>query len=235
MTRVQIPVFGVLLLFVLSACAVDFEPEPADENTESVLETSLEVLAQAGPVIRSFVANGSGCRNVEDPIVDGNSVTLVLADYVAAKNGPGIDRATCDVAVEVDLPAGVTVSLNDVTYKGFSRGVNARSSFFREYFFAGDFAGDRRFTVIDYDGAGRADFVQNDSDAYSTRGGEFTARDRVLSVRESCGGDVVWRVNTALTVRNDENSSSSLASIDTVTATNRFHVTFQFGPYESCN
>lgn len=234
MTRVRIQVPGVLLLMLSSACAVDdVEPGAQAADEDSVSGMSLEVLA--GPVIRSFVANGSGCRDVGDPIVEGNRVTLVLADYVAQKEGLGIARATCDVAVEVALPPGLTVSLNDVVYRGSTRGESSRSSFFREYFFAGDFSGDRRFTVIDYDAAGRPDFVQNDSDAYTLRAGEFTALDRVLSVAESCGEDVIWRVNTALTVRNDDDSSSSLTAIDTVTATNRFHITFDFGTPRSCD
>lgn len=237
MTRTQIP--GVLLLLVLSGCAADgFGPESAaaEEDMQSVSGTSLELLAQDGPVIRGFVADGSGCRDVGSPIVVGNSVTIVLEDYVAAQEGPGISRATCDVAVEVDLPPGLTVSLNEITYRGFSRGTSARSSFFREYFLAGDFVGDRRFTVIDYDAAGRPHIVQNDSDAYSSRLGEFTALDRVLSFGESkCGEDTVWRVNTALTVRSEADHSSALTSIDTVTAVNRYHVTFDFGPFRNCN
>ena len=225
MRRYAVP--GVVLSLMLSACALDPQPSLSTASMEQSSRPSLESLAVTDPVIRGFVAAGSGCKSLGTPVIAGNTVTIILTDYIAGEEGLGISRATCDVAVAIDLPPGFTISLDDVIYRGFADGSRARSTFFREYFFAGDFIGDRRFTVIDYDAAGTPDTVQNDSDDYTSDFGEFTARDRIRSGH--FGGSIVWRANTAFTVRNDAANSFSLASIDTVDLANRYFAMFRFG------
>lgn len=195
---------------------------------------TLEDLVEEGHFVRGFIADGSGCAMFEEPVISGNSVTLVLADYIAAKDGVGFDKATCDLAVEVELPPGNTVSFDSVTYRGFSDAFDASTTFYREYFFAGEFSGDRRFTVVDYDGYGVGTVLQDDSDDYISDFGEFTARDNTVSIAESpCGGVAVYRTNTALTVRNPLATSSSFAAIDTVDITNKRFITFDV-VVESC-
>jgi hypothetical protein len=202
---------------------------------ESGQAMTLENLLVASPIIRGFVADGTGCRTLGDPVINGNAITFILTDYIAEKEGTGLARATCDLAVEINLPAGVTISLDDVIYRGFSDGSRSRSTFFREYFFAGMFLGDRRFTVVDYDPVGKSTIIQNDSDSYTSTFGEFSARDQVLSVGTSpCGMAVIWRSNTALSVRNTAAASFSLASIDTVDVTNKQFITFNFGSPRGC-
>jgi len=196
---------------------------------------TLESLLAAAPIIRGFVADGTGCATLGTPVINGNSITFILTDYVAEKEGTGLARATCDLAVEINLPAGVTISLDDVIYRGFADGSRARSTFFREYFFAGTFFGDRRFTVVDYNAAGVPTIVQNDSNSYTSNFGEFTSRDQVLSVGASpCGMPVIWRANTSISVRNTAASSFSLTSIDTVDVTNKQFITFDFGSPRGC-
>jgi hypothetical protein len=222
---------GVVVFVMFSACAVDdvgVESSASKSDLKPISGVDLEILTQATPIVRGFVAAGSGCKSLGTPVVTGNTVTITLTDYIAEQEGTGISRSTCDVAVEIDLPPGVTVSLDDVTYRGFSGGFSARSTFFREYFFAGDVFGDRRFTVIEYDRAGTPHIGQDDSDDYTSDAGKFTALDRIRSVRFG-GGVVVWRANTAMTVRNDVADSFARASIDTVELTNRYFVTFRFG------
>jgi Domain of unknown function (DUF4360) len=223
---------AVLLSLLATACAVDAGPETGDEVTSASNKLSFELDSQ---FIRGFIADGTGCRTVGDPIVGDNTVTFILADYIAEKEGTGLARATCDVAVAVALPPGLSISLDEVVYRGFTDGSSARSTFFREYFFAGQFLGDRRFTVIDYDAGGNASVLRNDSDQYMSTFGEFTALDEVLSVGVSpCGEEVVWRANTALSLRNTRRSSFSLSSIDTVDIENQFFVTFRFRPFNNC-
>lgn len=227
---------GFVLLLMFSACGADtaeVEARQSDLGVQPLSGTDLERLAQDPPVIRGFVAAGSGCRSLGPPVVAGNTVTIVLDGYIAQHDGPGIARATCDVAVELTLPSGLSVSLDDVVYRGFSGGSLARSTFFREYFFAGDFTGDRRFTVSDYDAGGSPHMIQNDSDAYTSDFGEFTSLDRISSAR--LGGKLIWRANTALTIRNDSASSFGLASLDTVDAVRRHFVMFRFGSLVSGN
>lgn len=197
--------------------------------------TQLEDLAGKGESIRGFTADGSGCAVVGDPIVAGDSITLILVDYVVEKNGVGFDRASCDLAVEVSLPQGVTISLDSVVYRGFADGFDSRSTFYREYFMADKFIGDRRFTVVAYDSAGTPTVLRDDSDDYMSDYGEFKARDLVLNAAQaSCGGSAVYRTNTSLSVRNPLSTSSSYASIDTVDVHNQYYVTFEFG-LDSCD
>jgi hypothetical protein len=197
--------------------------------------TTLENLNLVSPIIRGFVADGTGCSTLGDPIINGNTITFILTDYIAEKEGTGRDRATCDIPVDVDPPPGVTISLDDVIYRGFADGSLSRSTFFREYFFAGVFLGDRRFTVIDYNAAGVPNVIRNDSDNYMSDFGEFTALDEVMSVGASkCGEPAIWRANTSLSVRNNVAASFSLTSIDTIDVSNQYFITFDFGNPRGC-
>jgi hypothetical protein len=212
----------IATISLASACT-SLEAEPTSDVSEQALLVDSEF-------IRGFIADGTGCRTIGDPIVNGNSVTFILTDYTAELDGRGLARATCDFAVEIALPPGLTISLDDVVYRGFADGSDARSTFYREYFFAGEFIGDRRFTVQQYSASGNVTVVQDDSSDYTTSFGEFTALDEVLSFgRSRCGETVVWRANTALSVRNTRTTSFSLASIDTVDVQNQHFVTFDFG------
>ncbi len=228
---------GLLVCLLTPACA---GAEGSDLGQAAVGESrqpsmTLESMVAASPIIRGFVADGTGCATLGDPVINGNSITFILTDYIAEKEGTGLARATCDLAVEINLPAGVTISLDDVIYRGFADGSRARSTFFREYFFAGTFFGDRRFTVIDFGPTGTPTIVQNDSDSYTSSFGEFTARDQVLSVGTTpCGAPVIWRSNTSLSVRNSAATSFSLTSIDTVDVTNKQFITFDFGSPRGC-
>jgi hypothetical protein len=210
---------------IASIVASSFAVSEAPSN---IME--LQELMEEGHFIRGFVAGGTGCAMVGGPVIDGNSITLILTDYVVEKEGRGIDQATCDLAVELDLPAGLTTSLDSVTYRGFADAVDATSTFYREYFFADEFIGDRRFTVVDYDTIGDPHVLRDDSDNYVSEFGEFTARDETKSIAHSpCGGLVLYRTNTALSVRNLSPESISLISIDTVDVTNEYFVTMTFG------
>lgn len=225
----------VLMSALIPACADYGEESDVGVDTEELKGPTLETLMLDSPIIRGFVADGTGCSTLGDPIIQGNTITFILTDYIAAKEGTGLARATCDIAVEIDLPQGVTLSLDDVIYKGFADGSNARSQFFREYFFAGVFVGDRRFTVIDYNVAGVPNIIRNDSDDYMSDFGEFTSQDSVLSVGASpCGEQAIWRANTSLSVRNNAASSFSLTSIDTIDVANQYFITFDFGPVSNC-
>jgi hypothetical protein len=213
---------AVCVLSWTAACSTA-DPEPAIEVTD-------EPLLLDSQFLRGFIADGTGCATIGDPVIAGNSVTFILTNYIAELTGRGLDRATCDFAVEVSMPPGLTVSLDAVVYRGFADGADARSTLYREYFFAGEFIGDRRFTVQQYDAVGNVTVIQDDSDDYVNDFGEFTSLDEVLtSGRTPCGETTIWRANTALSVRNFRTTSFSLASIDTVDVRNEFYVTFDFG------
>lgn len=229
-------VTAVLALLLTPACAELGDEPGAGEDGPSVSSTSLEMLTLESPIIRGFVADGTGCDTLGDPVIQENTITFILTDYIAEKEGTGLARSTCDIAVEIDLPPGVTISLDNVIYKGFADGLSARSTFFREYFFAGVFLGDRRFTVYDYNSSGVANKIRDDSDEYLSDFGEFTALDTVLSVGASpCGEPAIWRANTSLSLRNNTSAAFSLASIDTVDVENQEFITFRYKPPRHCD
>lgn len=224
-----------LISLLATACADVGDESDIGDETQASKTNTLESMMLDAPIIRGFVADGTGCATLGDPVIQGNTITFILTDYIAAKEGTGIARATCDIAVEIDLPAGVTISLDDVIYRGFADGLSTRTQFFREYFFAGVFVGDRRFTITDYNNLGVGNPIRDDSDDYVIEFGEFTALDEVLSVGASpCGGEVIWRANTSLSVRNSTAASFSLTTIDTVDVANQYFVTFDFGPPRGC-
>jgi hypothetical protein len=223
---------ALLMSLLTAACG---NPDGPDVGASRQPVATLEQMIVDAPIIRGFVADGTGCATIGEPVINGNTITFILTDYIAEKEGTGLARATCDIAVEIDLPAGVTLSLDNVIYRGFADGSLSRSTFFREYFFAGMFLGDRRFTVIDYNAIGTPIVIRNDSDDYMSDFGEFTALDEVLSVGASpCGEPAIWRANTSLSVRNNAAGSFSLSSIDTVDVQNQYFITFDFGLGRNC-
>ena len=180
-------------------------------------------------VIRGSIVEGTGCHTAGAPIVNGNAVTFILQDYVAQRSGRGQERATCHLAVDVSLPPGIGIALDNVVYHGFADGSNARTTFSRDYQFASQVREHKRATVQEYDTDGNVTLVQDDSDQYTTEFGEFTVSDELLNIgRPVCGRNATWRAKTGLTARNFDATSFSLASIDTVDIGNRFSATFEF-------
>jgi Domain of unknown function (DUF4360) len=185
-------------------------------------------------VIRGFIVRGDGCSTLGDPLVNGNTVTFILGDYVAQRAGRGTDKASCDLVVEVSLPAGTGLNLDEVVYRGFADGSDSRTAFSRQYHFGGQVHGRKRTTVQEYDAEGNATLVRDDSDQYTSEFGEFTAADVIPSVGPAvCGRRAKWRANTTFSVQNSQDSSFSLASIDTVDLESQFTATFEFLP-QSC-
>jgi hypothetical protein len=130
---------------------------------------------------------GTGCpQGTAQAVLSGNRVSILFDAYVAeTDHGRSFDRKTCDFAVPVRVPAGITVGLIQVDYRGFAnvpRGGFAEFS--AEYFFAGH-VGPRQ----------RRSFYENTSR-------DFLLRHRLGAVVWSqCGADVILRANTSAMAR----------------------------------
>jgi len=121
---------------------------------------------------------------------DKKSVSVLFDDYIAEAGGQGqrnFSRKKCDLAFGLKVPSGISVSLIDADYRGFTDLPNrAKASFTRDYFFAG---------------------TRGPSLSKSWRGArsdDFTIKDRLnvfANVWSPCGADVILRSKTAATVR----------------------------------
>lgn len=229
------------VLSVLAASAV--------VSSAPVEQLTLAELEEAGDIfIRGFIAEGSGCRTLGEPLIAGNSITFLLQNYSASREGNGASaRVDCNIAVEVDLAPGLNVSLDRVIYKGYAEGFKgsgrrslAQTQFSRSYFLAGNPESDFRATIIkwrDFDDiiSIKEERPRGTFGTFDIAFNEFTAQDLVATFAQPrCGQPSVWRANTSLTARSRGTDSYAVIQIDTVDVANEFFVTFNFGSLERC-
>ena len=133
---------------------------------------------------------------------DAKSLSLLFDQYqvaVGGETGKGFDRKSCNIAIPVHVPQGLSVSILKIDFRGFNHlPQSAASQFNVEYFFAGTRgpAFQRKFR-----GPLDEDYVINN---------ELTAEAIVWS---GCGADVNLRTNSSMRVSTVSNREA-MASID---------------------
>jgi hypothetical protein len=149
---------------------------------------------------------GTGCKpgSVSATLSpDSKELSILFSEYeveVDGKNRTG--RKTCNVAIPVHVPQGLSVSILQIDYRGYNslpRGANAQLS--AEYFFAGA-QGPK--VVRDFNG------VLDD---------EYTVTDKLLAsaiVWSACGADVNLRANTAMRVKTGFQGGQALSTVDSI-------------------
>lgn len=133
---------------------------------------------------------------------DAKSLSLLFDEYqvsVGGETGKSFDRKSCNIAIPVSVPQGMSVSILKIDYRGFNflpRG--ATSQFNVEYFFAGTRgpAFQRKFY-----GPLNDDYLIHN---------ELTAQAIVWS---GCGADVNLRTNSSMRVSTVYNGEA-MSSID---------------------
>ena len=133
---------------------------------------------------------------------DAKSLSLLFDQYqvaVGGDTGKSFDRKSCNIAIPVHVPQGMSVSILKIDYRGFNflpRG--ASSQFNVEYFFAGTRGPSfqRKFY-----GPLNDDYLIHN---------ELTAEALVWS---ACGADVNLRTNSSMRVGTTSNQEA-MASID---------------------
>lgn len=148
---------------------------------------------------------GSGCPGGSVSATlspDAKSLSLLFDSYAVeagGSTGKSFDRKSCNVAIPVHVPQGLSISILAIDYRGYNNlPVGANSQFSVEYFFAGTrgptFA--RRFN-----GPLDADYlIQN----------QLTAQAIVWS---ACGADVNLRTNSSIRVTTRANRQA-MATVD---------------------
>lgn len=133
---------------------------------------------------------------------DAKSLSLLFDQYqieVGGSTGKSFDRKSCNIAIPVHVPSGLSVAVLKIDYRGFNRLPAAATSQFNvEYFFAGTRG--PAFQRV-FRGALESDYLINN---------ELVAESMVWS---RCGEDVNLRTNSSMRVKT-VGGKEAVSSID---------------------
>lgn len=153
--------------------------------------------ANSAPNITIDVAtfNGSGCpigTAVAAISPDNEAITLIYSDYLVELSGPVMEN--CTVALQLDIPQGLSVSLVGSDYYGFKRMTSGTTgSLWTSYRFQGDSPVNRTFNL---------------SGATGTQGANWARSETLVAVTWSpCGEDRLLIANSRLTIAGSGSSS----------------------------
>ena len=178
----------------------------------------------SGVTIEGVGYAGNGCPAGSASVVlspDKKSVSVLFDEYIAEAGGQGqrtFDRKKCDIAFGLKIPNGISVSMIDADYRGFTDlPRRAQATFTRDYFFAG------------------SQGPSLNSRWNGSRSNDFLIKDRLgvlANVWSPCGADVILRSKTAATVRT-QRGNDALMMVDSIDlrAKTVFRYNFQ---YRSC-
>jgi len=148
---------------------------------------------------------GTGCPDGTVSVTlspDQKSLSLLFDQYqveVGGETGKSFDRKSCNIAIPVFVPQGLSVSILKIDFRGFNHLPKYGSSQFNvEYFFAGTRGPAFR---RDFRGPLDEDYLINN---------ELKAEAIVWS---GCGADVNLRTNSSMRVKTVSNKEA-MASID---------------------
>jgi hypothetical protein len=134
---------------------------------------------------------------------DQKSLSLIFDQYevsAGGSTGRSFDRKSCNVAIPVHVPQGMSVSVLSVDYRGFNHLARGASSQFNvEYFFAGGRGPAFRRSFY---GPLDADYTINNPLSISAM------------VWSACGADVNLRTNSSMRVSTVGNAEA-LSTVDT--------------------
>jgi hypothetical protein len=169
--------------------------------------------AQTGLTLGNPTYGGTGCPSgTADVALNGQTLSILYSQFQAEAGGArSFDRKSCNLAIPVHVPNGLSVSVVSVDYRGFNGLPGGASSVFRvEYFFAG--------------GTGPV-FNQTFN---GPRQQDFTIRNTIVAaanVWSACGQDVTLRTNASIRVTTS-GGQQAMATVDTtdVNAAIIFHL-----------
>jgi hypothetical protein len=174
--------------------------------------------AQTGLTLGVPTYGGTGCPSGTAAVaLSGQTLSILYDQFVAEAGGPTgrtFDRKSCNLAIPVNVPNGLSVSIVSVDYRGYNGLPSGANSVFRvEYFFAG--------------GTGPV-FNQTFT---GPRQQDFTVRNNIVAaanVWSACGQDVILRTNASIRVTTT-GGQQALATVDTtdVNAAIIFHLQYR--------
>jgi len=171
----------------------------------SALMLSAPVFASGDISLGEPGYGGTGCPDGTVSVTlspDQKSLSLLFDQYqlsVGGETGKSFDRKSCNIAIPVHVPQGLSVSILKIDFRGFNHlPQSATSQFNVEYFFAGTRGPSFR---RDFRGPLDEDYLINN---------ELAAQAVVWS---GCGADVNLRTNSSMRVKTVSNREA-MASID---------------------
>ncbi len=179
------------------------------------------VLLSLGSAYRQNLAlgepayGGTGCpQGTARAVLGSNNTTLTLLfdryEAVAGGNGRLFDRKSCNLAIPLRVPAGYSVSILAIDYRGFNHLPAAAESTFRaEYFFAGSTGPIFSRTFV---GPRSQDFLISNRLAVASQ------------VWSSCGTDVILRANSSIFVRTSRQQAMATVDTEDVAAAQVYHL-----------
>lgn len=162
------------------------------------------VVAVAQVQIGEPAYGGNGCPKGSAAIVmteDGRTMSVLFDKYIAEAGfttGKRIDRASCNLRIPIHVPAGYSVTLMKVDYRGFNAVPSGGSTTFNaEYFYAGSKGG------------------KHQKKTHGPKNDEFTTTDDVVAVSWSpCGKDMIFGVNTSAVAVANSRMDQTMIIID---------------------
>jgi len=182
-------------------------------ENERLQEAVAEVQAIGRPFTidtREMTFGGSGCPQGTVQVIaspDGQTISVLFDSfYAATEDGDTRDRKSCNLALPIHVPSGVSLGIFQVDYRGYAYVPNisrASTSIRSEYFWAG-IRGPVRQTTFP---AGYDD--------------DFAFTDRLAAgsiVWSPCGEDLNFRINTSIDARKGDrytNGQEAEITVDT--------------------
>lgn len=148
---------------------------------------------------------GNGCPANSASVTlseDAKSLSIIFDQFIVEAGGMNktIERKSCNIAIPVHVPQGLSVSVIDVDYRGYvSLPVQASARLTAEYFLAGS-----RGPIFDKTFLGKTDT-------------DYTFRNEIgiqAQVWSPCGADTILRVNAAMLVKTNRYRDEALATVD---------------------
>lgn len=148
---------------------------------------------------------GTGCPDGSASVTlspDQKSLSIIFDEYFVEAGGAtnkSFDRKSCNIAIPVHVPQGLSVSILNIDYRGYNNiPSGAKTTFAVEYFFAG--AKGPTFNKS-FNGPLDDDYLINN---------KLQASALVWS---ACGADVNLRTNSSIRVQTKQNKEA-LATVD---------------------
>ncbi len=171
-----------------------------------LIGSSFAGLAQADDIALGEPGyGGTGCPDGTASVTlspDAKSLSILFDEYYVEAGGStnkSFDRKSCNIAIPVHVPQGLSVSILTIDYRGYNNiPTGARTTFNVEYFFAG--ARGPTFTKT-FNGALDKDYLITN---------KLQANALVWS---KCGADVNLRTNSSIRVQTRQNKEA-LATVD---------------------
>jgi hypothetical protein len=167
---------------------------------------SFASIAQADDIALGLPGyGGTGCPDGSASVTlspDAKSLSILFDQYFVEAGGTtnkSFDRKSCNIAIPVHVPQGLSVSVLAIDYRGYNNiPTGAKTTFNVEYFFAGQKG--PTFTKS-FNGPLDKDYlIQNQLQAQAL-------------VWSACGADVNLRTNSSIRVQTTQNKEA-LATVD---------------------